>query len=287
MTLQGMVQIARRLLPRGWSPVLRGSAMLFPGLRSYPAVMHDGDCLWLDLREDGCHTYFYHGCLPHERGTESLMRQALLPGNVFIDVGANIGYFTRRAAQLVGPQGHVRAFEPLPTAFRLLLRNTHEFPHVESHATAVGRVGSRQVLHVNAKGPRSSLLSSNNSIAEITVDVVTLDDALDGLPVDFVKLDCEGWELEALQGALRIVDKWEPILYFELLNEYATSGGYDLGDFREVLAPRGYAAAYVSQVDPDGSLFIPEPSAYIAAIPRAQRYRSLIDQIRASDSGLW
>lgn len=53
----------------------------------------------------------------------SLLLRWLRPGDVFVDVGANIGYFSLLAASVVGPQGAVFAFEPDPDNFRLLLAN--------------------------------------------------------------------------------------------------------------------------------------------------------------------
>src|SRR6185312_12382199 len=52
-----------------------------------------------------------------------LLPQLVRPGSVVIDVGANIGHYTLRLAQLVGPEGRVYAFEPMPKTFDLLCRN--------------------------------------------------------------------------------------------------------------------------------------------------------------------
>jgi|EndMetStandDraft_5_1072996.scaffolds.fasta_scaffold103708_2 hypothetical protein len=50
------------------------------------------------------------------------VRQHLRPGSVFVDVGANFGWFTTLALRRVGSRGHVSAFEPSPVAFATLQR---------------------------------------------------------------------------------------------------------------------------------------------------------------------
>src|SRR5437867_3185244 len=54
-----------------------------------------------------------------------LVQQMVRPGDVVLDVGANIGYYTLIFAELVGEQGHVYAFEPDPRNFAFLAKNVH------------------------------------------------------------------------------------------------------------------------------------------------------------------
>ena len=73
-----------------------------PGLQTYCAKMGQVDYLHLDLRESMCLGYLFFEGLPHELGTERLLRQVLKSADTFIDIGANVGYFTRMASFLVG-----------------------------------------------------------------------------------------------------------------------------------------------------------------------------------------
>jgi len=69
----------------------------------------------------------------------SLLVSRLKPGDVFVDVGANIGYFTILAASLVGEQGQVFAFEPDPANFALLTKNSiHNSLQSSIHAVLAG-----------------------------------------------------------------------------------------------------------------------------------------------------
>ena len=59
----------------------------------------------------------------YERATTDLLKDLLHPGMIFVDVGANIGYFSLLAANLVGTEGTVYAFEPEPGNHELLRKN--------------------------------------------------------------------------------------------------------------------------------------------------------------------
>ena len=81
----------------------------------------------------------------------SLIVSRLNTGDVFVDVGANIGYFTLIAASLVGDQGQVYAFEPDPENYRLLEKNcAHNFSQLNVHAVCGGC--SRRPRHADRTG---------------------------------------------------------------------------------------------------------------------------------------
>ncbi len=71
-------------------------------LQRYRAQLKNGDFIYLDLRERMCFGLLYFGTQPHEVGAEKLFRQVLKDGAVLIDVGANIGYYTRLGSRLDG-----------------------------------------------------------------------------------------------------------------------------------------------------------------------------------------
>ena len=60
----------------------------------------------------------------HEADTVELVRRITRPGMIALDIGANVGYYTRLLSTLVGSSGHVLAFEPHPRSFTLLRQNT-------------------------------------------------------------------------------------------------------------------------------------------------------------------
>ncbi len=130
------------------------------------------------------------------------------PGMRVVEAGANLGVFTMLLSKLVGEEGRIFAFEPDAALHASLLENL-------KHNAALNVVPIPRAL--GARSARLSLKtfglnSGDNRICDdpteagaIPVDVVTMDDALAGERVDFVKLDVQGWELEALSGMSRIL----------------------------------------------------------------------------------
>jgi len=139
------------------------------------------------------------------------------PGQVVVDVGANIGYFTVLAAKLVGDTGRVVAFEANPSAVRLLKDNLavnwltgHD---VRVEALAVSSAEGTVTLNASEKflGDSSVNLrpAADNLVDDpqaVEVPAVTLDGALQDLPViDLLKVDIEGGEFHAFTGMQRLL----------------------------------------------------------------------------------
>ena len=131
-----------------------------------------------------------------------------------VDCGANIGVATMFIKTLA-PQAEILAFEPEPTAFRLLRQNVeaNRMASVECRPYAVAREAGRQLLR--SPGPAhlaSSLVFDYPDWKEIEVETVRLSECLDDRRVDFLKLDVEGSEHAVLadlvdSGAIERVDE--------------------------------------------------------------------------------
>jgi FkbM family methyltransferase len=154
------------------------------------------------------------------------LRKYLRRGDCCMDVGANLGYFTSVMANLVGKKGEVIAFEPLPANIKVLGENVllEGLANVRIEPKAVG----------NAIGTASLLIQGDTdftgtaSLAEvydwggertnIEVPVVTLDSYITGnrSSPSLLKMDVEGAELMALQGAHTLLSKHRPILLIEI-----------------------------------------------------------------------
>ena len=134
----------------------------------------------------------------------------LRAGMTVLDVGAHVGQYTLLASGIVGPAGRVIAFEPHPVLGRVLARNVTRAgcQNVTVLPVALGRASGSGtlVLHPPDNFGGSSLRPDDASAghARATVEVTTLDEALDrlgGPPVDLVKIDVEGAELDVIDGA--------------------------------------------------------------------------------------
>jgi FkbM family methyltransferase len=133
------------------------------------------------------------------------------PGDTFIDVGANMGYYTVKIGAKVGPEGRVYSFEPNPHVFAFLADNvkinnfqarTHLFQMAAgaeqgevwlgfSHAEPGGGAVWEQPLGVENEMP---------------VPVARLDD-IATMPVDLIKIDVEGFEPQALKGMRAMLER--------------------------------------------------------------------------------
>jgi FkbM family methyltransferase len=136
----------------------------------------------------------------------------LAPGGVFIDVGANMGYYTTMAAKAVGPEGLVIAFEPSPTNLQFLLRNlalNHARNVVVFSVALSDRAGIAKLWSApfynsgvcSMRGPDFAESSSDYvRIASLRLDdLQTLHQHMPRISV--IKLDTEGLEFQALRGA--------------------------------------------------------------------------------------
>lgn len=138
----------------------------------------------------------------------SLVQQYLQPGDVFLDVGANIGYFTVLAAACVGDRGHVYAFEPEPRNFQLLQDNI-ELNGFSSRVTCrqaalAAKSGAGQLyLHPENLGDHQ-LYGAGKDRSTVAVELLAGVDAISDRDVrlDLVKIDTQGAEQAVVEGLL-------------------------------------------------------------------------------------
>lgn len=146
--------------------------------------------------------------------------QLLAEGDSFIDCGANIGIYTARAAGIVAARGKVVAVEPGDLSFQRLSRNleVNRFSHVTAIKKAICDTQSTARLYHADGGPVSfSLVATPDTdfeeVATTTIDQIVTDHGFERL--DCIKLDVEGVELLALQGAEHSLARFKPTVIFE------------------------------------------------------------------------
>lgn len=142
-----------------------------------------------------------------EQHESSLVKGYLKRGMTFVDVGANVGYYTLMAASLVGAEGRVLAFEPSPYAFDRLASAIKKNLLAQAQVTQIGlsdTPGELQLFIPKIVGNHSPSMIANEGGAPINVPVRRLDDYLTmaGINhVDLMKIDVEGYEPNVLRGA--------------------------------------------------------------------------------------
>ncbi|MCA1703376.1 MAG: FkbM family methyltransferase [Actinobacteria bacterium] len=174
----------------------------------------------------------------------------LSAGDVFYDVGANLGFFSLLGARMVGPGGAIHAFEPVAENTAALRRSAQHngFDSITVHELAVA----------DESGPRKLLLLDDASWARLdggkplkeptterSVDAVALDDLVaDGsaAPPTVVKIDVEGGEVAVLRGMTQILERYRPTLILELHGSQAAPVPELLKAAGYVLKPLGDAS---------------------------------------------
>jgi FkbM family methyltransferase len=213
--------VLAKWLPRGYWPLLRFAAVRDPALRDLAIPLGDMPALVLraDMRESVYAPILRYGCIPQQRGQDRLHRRILRPGDLVLDVGANIGYTALVFADAVGPTGRVYAFEPSVRIHALLERSMR--PH--SHICALRLAVAEQTGVVPFFESRWSNLSSVIPIAGVaqqSVPSVSIDEFCKkvGVPA-YIKIDVEGFESAVLSGARATLGgERTPLVSFEALD---------------------------------------------------------------------
>ena len=160
----------------------------------------------------------------HEKIITNLIKKEIHSGDVVLDIGAHIGYYTLQFANLVGSTGKVYAFEPEPKNFELLKKNVQINKHdnvVLIQKIVSDKVGIVEFFISKFDSIGNKLFKSDESGSSIKVGSTTLDEYFKDLKkkIDFIKMDIQGGEGKATLGMknllkenknLKIVQEWWP-----------------------------------------------------------------------------
>lgn len=152
----------------------------------------------------------------YEKGTLSILKQILREGDLFVDVGANIGIMTIYGSSLVEDTGKVVAFEANPDTKRILDDNIsiNRIKNVETSPYAIGSEQKTGKIYLNTNVERgaASLIQSEASSEFHPVEIIRLDkhESLMHRKIRAMKIDIEGYELEALKGCGEILSGDDP-----------------------------------------------------------------------------
>lgn len=124
---------------------------------------------------------------------------------VVVDAGANIGVFSLLVAKK-RPDCIIYAFEPTPSIFKKLQRNTRKFPNIKLFNAALGeKNGTAHIVDLGGGGECNHIGDEGIPIEMKTIDSL-------GIDMNFLKMDTEGYEAEILKGAAMTIKKNKPVI---------------------------------------------------------------------------
>lgn len=183
-----------------------------------------------------------------EKYETELFKKLVKKSMTIVDCGANIGYYTLIAADIVGDNGKVFAFEPDPDNYRLLVKNIelNGFNGFNCffYKKAISNQTGKMRLYMSPGNKSSSrLYDSHFGKDSLIVDVTTLDEFFKDYngKIDIVKMDIEGGGMAALQGMANLIRKNDDLIIF---SEFAAGAlrraGYYPEKYLSKLADMGF-----------------------------------------------
>ncbi len=203
-----------------------------------------------------------------EAGPIHQLRAFIKPGTIVIDVGANVGFFTVRFANwLANTGGKVIALEPESTNFQqlaeVLRKKAYNKDLVEALPVAAAEECGTMRLAINPFHPGDHHLDQDG----IPVDVVTIDSLLNDREwprVSLIKVDVQGAELRVLQGAIKCLAMFKPVLFIEVDEDKLNSSGTSAHELFAMLSDQGYKPYRLHTHKPPYQISCEEAIAVIA-----------------------
>ncbi len=162
--------------------------------------------------------------------------QVLRPGQKIVDCGAHHGMFALVFARRVGAQGKVLAFEPSPLSAATCRKNAE-----------INQLDNIEVVECALSDRAGQVATTGDSNLEILavpvsthmVETAVLDDFLSFVP-DVIKIDIEGFEVQALRGMRRTIERFHPSLLVEVHTDLLENYGVTVDDVLEFMSPDFY-----------------------------------------------
>lgn len=244
--------------------------------RVNPDVIVNGQKMFLDdkdsmnLRANGIFEEF----------ETELVQREIKRGDVVLDLGANIGYYTLMFARLVGSEGKVYAFEPDPTNFALLRKNVRAngYTNVELAQKAVSNTNGKLKLYLSEENwGDHRIYDSHDGRKFVEVESVRLDDYFQGYQgeINFIKMDIQGAEGGAVLGMVDLLEKYPNL---KLISEFWPIGlkrfGMDPLEYLQLLLKQNFALFDLNSVERKIELVVPEELLKVY-IPEKENFTNL------------
>jgi hypothetical protein len=215
------------------------------------ALVRTGLCTRTRITAAGCRLVFHPSSMSRALWIDpetysqdvDFYRRYLRAGDVFVDVGANIGYYTILGAKLVGMSGKVLSIEPNPIVYEYLAANVslNGLTTAETRNVAAGAQPGHAALKLH---PRDDTQSCIGVQGDYTVPILPLDAIVGEEPsVALVKIDVEGYEQSVVEGATRTLGRTN-CMYFEVSPEHYSRYGATCAAVTAVVRALGFSLFY-------------------------------------------
>ena len=265
--IDALLRTGLRLVPPG--PMAEGIALRW-GYRFKPAPrivrLRSGAKIRVASIDHLQLLIYYTGVF--EPASISILKRCIAPGDTVVDIGANIGFYTLESSTLVGPAGRVIAVEAFPEHAQAVRDNValNGIRNVTLLEVAVGDRESKGVL-TRRSGDNLGMFTLGN--VEGTDACQVRIDALDEIlreqnvdRVDLIKMDIEGSEFRALQGAANIIESKRPTVLLEINEQALHDCGTSSQELIALLGSSGYSGWEITRrgLQTLGSIKDPGPS---------------------------
>ena len=249
-----LLPYTRRELP-GWSRLMRlagygaalgGAQRMLPGWSAMPKVIVIGKRHGFKMKLDRsdwaqCSTYFLGRY--YELGVQRTLDKLLRKGDIFVDIGANIGMISLHARYLVGATGSVICFEPNPECANVLDEHMamNGILNVNVRRCALAETSGILTLSLTSEHTGTATLAKvSGAVRSLSVPVCVGDEELIGIVPRLIKIDVEGFELQVLKGLKKTLIQHKPFIITELVQDHLNRAGSSISEVSEFLIDIGY-----------------------------------------------
>jgi len=169
----------------------------------------------------------------YEKPEIDYISEYLKAGDVFVDIGANIGLFSLNASKVVGDQGKVVAFEAFSSNFKQFKNNIsiNNFKNIISENKAISNQNSTIEILYNEKDHNIGMASAflKDFTSREIVESTTLDEyaSIHNISkIDLIKIDIEGGEYHAILGMTKILSERKPQVIMEINHQTLQDSGH-------------------------------------------------------------
>lgn len=209
------------------------------------------------------------------------------PGDICIDVGANVGALTLSLAHRVGERGHVVAFEPGPLLAERLRRNLEASRCKNVRVLEIGLSDTSGTLFWKLEtGANAGNAFIGSDPTDTAVPIARLDDldAIRTLPhIDFIKIDVEGMELAAVRGAMKTIQLHKPLILLETLLGGDAQANERVAALLSLLSDAGYGFWEIDVPEDSLTSYVPEFRFIPCAYPTLPQNTLCVHRTRSTD----